>query len=54
MLGKDEIIALCLYALFLIGLLVACNCGGGEDDGTGMNWFLLILVMVCWLKGKGR
>lgn len=35
--------------LILALCVVLTSCGGG--DGTVENWFVLILLMLCWLKG---
>lgn len=35
--------------LLLALCVVLTSCGGG--DGTVENWFVLILLMLCWLKG---
>ena len=36
-------------ALVVASLLISC--GGSPDDHTGANWILIIILVLCWLKG---
>lgn len=37
--------------IIFILTMVLTSCDVGSSDGTVENWFVLILLMLCWLKG---
>lgn len=47
--NKKKIITAIAVAALVIMSLTACD-GGGEDN-SGANWLMIILVVLCWLKG---